>query len=166
MGNFFIGIGPFLSSIGALILLMYFCVPDSYQLFAGYITHHVRPAQLNIEMFTSSLFSAVVLFESLFTIENALNPLFWLFLFLALCISTHIALSKEDIRGAVSGMSALFVFLFCLHAFSSIFNIDIIGTASYYHAYIIAFASSALLFSFITLCICFVLYILKNQFNT
>ena len=162
IGNFFIGIGPFISGIVSLMILMYCFVPESYRLFTDFLENQVRPEQMSLDMVKSVLFSSVVLFQSLFTIENIVNPLFWLFLFLAISVSTHIALSKEDIKGAATGISSVFILLLVVNLLGAFFHFDsskMISTLTSYHAYTMAFASLAILFSCVTLCICFFLYI-------
>lgn len=164
IGNFFIGIGPFISGVVSLMILMYCFVPESYRLFTAYLENEVRPERMSIEIVKSMFISLGVLFQSLFTIKNIVNPLFWLFLFLALSISTHIALSKEDIKGARAGISSVFILLLAINLLGVIFDFDshiIISTLTSYHVYTIAFAGLAILFSCITFCMCFILYIIR-----
>ena len=112
IGNFFIGIGPIISGITALILLMRYFVPESYFLFNTTLEKTIASTSINIEMIQNMLLSTFVLLKSLFTIGNLLNPSFWLFLFIAICISAHIALSKPDIKGSIDGVVVMFIVLF------------------------------------------------------
>jgi tryptophan-rich sensory protein len=166
IGNFFIGIGPFISGILSLVILMYFFVPESYHLFTAYLENQVRPEQMSIDMVMSVLISSGVLFKSLFTAGNIVNPFFWLFIFLATSISTHIALSKEDIKGAATGISSIFILLLLFNFLGAFLHFDsskMISSLVSYHAYTMAFASLAILFSGITFCICFILYIVNRK---
>lgn len=166
IGNFFIGIGPFISGIASLMILMYCFVPESYRLFTAYLENQIRPEQISIDTVKSVLISSGILFQSLFTIGNIVNPLFWLFIFFAISISTHIALSKEDIKGAATGISSVFILLLIVNLLGAFFHFDsssMISTLTSYHVYTMAFASLAILFSCITFCICFILYIVNHK---
>jgi hypothetical protein len=165
IGHFFIGIGPFFSGILSLILLMYFFVPESYLVFTDYLDHHVQPEHLNKEMIVSIFLSSWVLLKSLFTLDHLVDPYFWIFLLLATCISTHIALSKSDIKGAASGLLSIFFLLFFVNILGMIFHFDSnkwVSLLASYHTYTIAFSSLAILFSFMTFVSCFLIYQLSK----
>jgi hypothetical protein len=161
IGNFFIGMGPIFSGIGALVLGMYVMVPDSYHTFSTYISPNIHNS--NHLMVIGSAIIAIAI--SLFTFENLLNPLFWLFLLFAFSISSHIALSKADIKGSSKGLLMIFFVLFITNLVAGFFDIDTYGfivRLTQYNAYVLAFSSFALLFSFITLLISFILFKLKS----
>ena len=91
IGNFFIGIGPIISGITALILLMRYFVPDSYFYFIQLSRKTITSTSINVEMVQNMLLSTFVLLKSLFTINNVLNPSFWLF-YLSPFVFLHISL--------------------------------------------------------------------------
>ncbi|MFJ5760959.1 hypothetical protein ACIQAA_18000 [Neobacillus sp. NPDC093182] len=161
IGNFFIGMGPIFSGIGALMLGMYVLVPKSYFTFSAYIDNHVSPGSDDLMVIVSA---TLAITKSLFTLENLLNPLFWLFLLFAVSISSHIALSKADINGSSKGLLMIFCVLFIVNLIAGLFNIDtyrFIVRLTEYNAYVLAFSSIALLFSFMTLLISYIIYKLK-----
>jgi hypothetical protein len=165
IGNFFIGMGPIFSGIGSLIFGMYLLVPESYQTFREYIDLHVSSAVQNRNYLMVLGNAVLVITKSFFTFKNLLNPLFWIFLILAICISSHIALSKADIKGSTKGLFMIFFFLFVINFVSGFFDIDtfiFITKLTEYNAYVLAFSSIAILFSFITLLISYILYKLKS----
>lgn len=109
-------------------------------------------------MIQNMLLSTFVLLKSLFTIGNLLNPSFWLFLFIAICISAHIALSKPDIKGSIDGVIVMFIVLFLFNIIAGLFQYDsnqLIGQVMKYNMYLIAFSSVALLFSCISTLVSF-----------
>ena len=113
-------------------------------------------------MVQNMLLSTFVLLKSLFTINNVLNPSFWLFLFIAICISAHIALSKPDIKGSIDGVIVMFIVLFLFNIMAGLFQYDsnqLIGKMMKYNMYLIAFSSVALLFSCISTLVSFGFYI-------
>ena len=110
----------------------------------------ITSTSINVEMVQNMLLSTFVLLKSLFTINNVLNPSFWLFLFIAICISAHIALSKPDIQGSIDGVIVMFIVLFLFNIIAGLFQYDsnqLIGKVMKYNMYLIAFSSVALLFS-------------------
>ncbi|MGQ0515227.1 hypothetical protein ACT453_24855, partial [Bacillus sp. D-CC] len=86
--------------------------PNSYFLFNTTLEKTIASTSIDVEMVQNMLLSTFVLLKSLFTINNVLNPSFWLFLFIAICISAHIALSKPDIKGSIDGVIVMFIVLF------------------------------------------------------
>ena len=111
------------------------------------------------------LLSTFVLLKSLFTIGNLLNPSFWLFLFIAICISAHIALSKPDIKGSIDGVVVMFIVLFLFNIIAGLFQYDsnqLIGQVMKYNMYLIAFSSVALLFSCLSTLVSFSFYKIRR----
>jgi hypothetical protein len=165
IGKFFIGIAPVMIGIAALIGLMYGLVPQSYEVFIRSVEMNVQTEQLDVTFFKSTFLSIGMLLKSLFTWSNVMSPAFWFFLFLSICISTHIALSSEDMKGAWSGLLTIFMVLFFINVVAALFNLNYTRWTSQvntYNAYVISFASIALLFASITLLISFVIYQFKR----
>ncbi len=165
IGNFFIGIGPIISGITALILLMRYFVPDSYSLFNTNLEKTVTSTSINLDMIQNMFLSTFFLLKSLFTMSNLLTPSFWLFLFIAICISAHIALSKPDIKGSIDGVIVMFIILFLFNIIAGLFQYDsnqLIGKVMKYNMYLIAFSSVALLFSSISTLVSFGFYKMRG----
>ena len=167
IGNFFIGIAPIFSGIAALVGLMYCLIPPSYSVFMNGVETNLQPGGAMNDMIKHTVLSSILLLKSIFTISNLLNPYFWLFLILAICISTHIALSKPDIQGALDGLITIFLFLFLFNVIGGILHFNshtIIANIAKYNAYLLAFSSIAILFSCITLAISYILYQIKRKY--
>lgn len=165
IGNFFIGIGPIISGITALILLMRYFVPESYSLFNTTLETTIAATSINLEMIQNMFLSTFFLLKSLFTMSNLLTPSFWLFLFIAICISAHIALSKPDIKGSIDGVIVMFIMLFLFNLIAGLFQYDsnqLIGKMMKYNMYLIAFSSVALLFSCISTLVSFGFYKMRG----
>nr|WP_275900866.1 hypothetical protein [Bacillus mycoides] len=165
IGNFFIGIGPIISGITALILLMRYFVPASYYLFNTNLETTVTSTSINLDMIQNMFLSTFFLLKSLFTMSNLLTPSFWLFLFIAICISAHIALSKPDIKGSIDGIIVMFIVLFLFNIIAGLFQYDsnqLIGKMMKYNMYLIAFSSVALLFSCISTLVSFGFYKMRR----
>lgn len=164
IGNFFIGVAPVFSGIAALVILMYSFVPQSYQLLMKEIAA-IKMEGTSSEIAYHIFSSAIVLWKSLFTITNFAHPSFLLFLFLSVCISTHIALSRPDIDGALSGVITIFIVLLIINGASSFLHLSssglmqLLGTVN---AYVLVFASVALIFSFMSLLISYIVFTIKR----
>ncbi|WP_243521172.1 hypothetical protein [Bacillus pseudomycoides] len=165
IGNFFIGIAPIFSGMAILILLMYYFVPQSYSVFIHALETNTQSTSINIDMLQSIVSSSFLLLKSLFTIHNLSTPSFWLFLFIAICMSAHIALSKPDIEGSLDGVITIFIVLILFNTIARLFHYDsnqLIGNVVKYNMYVLAFSSIAILFSCIAVCISFICYKIKT----
>jgi hypothetical protein len=159
IGLFFIGIGPIFSGIGSLIVAMYFMVPEMYQALTDYIFYELNFGETTVVGVVIETLSFTA--QSFFTIENFINPLFWLYILLAICISSHIALSRADVEGASRGLVALFIALILYNFVASFLGIEsqhMIGKIAQYNMYVLAFSSIALLFSLLTLLCSYLIY--------
>lgn len=166
VGNFFIGIGPIFSGIGSLVLGMYLLVPQSYSAFQAQIQQHITMEKLDINVLKTVSSAGFAISKSLFTFENLINPLFWIFLVVAISISSHIALSKADIHGSAKGLLMIFFVLVLFNVIAGLLNWDsyqMIVKIAEYNIYVLAFSSIALLFSFMTLVFSLLFYKIKSH---
>ncbi|MEH7331909.1 hypothetical protein V7161_04675 [Neobacillus drentensis] len=165
VGNFFIGLGPIFSGIGSLILGMYLFVPQSFKTFQQQLREHVSLEKLDLNVIKSIVGAILAISKSLFTIENFINPLFWIFLVIAISISSHIALSKSDIQGSAKGLLTIFFLLVLFNLVSGLFHLDsyrLILKLAEYNAYVLALSGIAFLFSLFTLVVSYILYQIKK----
>jgi len=154
IGNFFIGIAPIFSGIGALFLGLYYLLPSSYKVFAVYLQADVMTKPLDLTFVKGLASASLVLIQSIFTLSNLFNPFFWIFLIIAIGISSHMALSWADIKGATRGLVLLYVILCILTMLSYLMRFNSYGYISHlarYNAYLLAFSALGLIFSFFTL---------------
>lgn len=149
IGNFFIGIAPIFGGLICIILLMKFLLPSSYGEFIKISTGNINISNLNIKIIERILNSYYGLIKTIFTYSNLKNPMFYIFLFLSICISSHISLSKADINGASKGLFIMFALIILL---------NIVGLTKYismadiirYNVMLTDFLLVALIFSLIT----------------
>lgn len=161
IGNLFIGFGPIFSGTASLILGLYFLLPNSFQVFKTYLVHGVDNDKIDINTINSSVNAGIILIKSIFTTNNLSNLNFWIFIIISICISAHIALSTQDVKGAKDGYIVLFVLIFVINLILRSFSIS---TTNYiielgrYNAHLIAFLIIALIFSAFTLVVSFLCY--------
>jgi hypothetical protein len=166
IGNFFIGLGPIFSGIGALVLCMYLLVPDSFTTFQSQIGQPTTLQNIDMNLFKTVGDAVIALSKSLFTVDNLSTPTFWVFLVLAICISSHIALSKADIQNSAHGLVMMFLLLVLINVFTGLFDVNSSQLMQYlriYNAYIIAFSSIAIFCSLMTFVFSLLLFKLKGR---
>lgn len=163
-GNFFIGLGPIFSGVGSLLLGMYLLVPQSFATLDFFIAQHITFEKVDLPLLLTVWEVVVIFSKNLFTLENLLNPLFWVYFVLAICISSHIALSWADIKGSARGLGMIFFLLVLWNLTARIFGFvtyRAVTKLAEYNAYVLAFSSIALTFSLLTWVISYLLYQVK-----
>lgn len=161
VGNFFIGIAPIISGIGTLFVSLYYLLPNSFKVFEVYLQKGVMNKSFDITFVQGFARASFVLIQSIFTLGNLFNPHFWIFLVIAIGISSHMALSSADIKGATHGLVSLYVVLFILAMIGNFMRVNAysyISQVARYNAYILAFSALALIFSLFTLVLSFIAY--------
>lgn len=115
IGNFFVGIAPIFGGTISIIVLMRVIIPHTYNKFIQVLIESTHITTLSKETINGiiNLYSDIV--KKIFSLENFQNPYFYIFLFLAICISSHISLSAADIKGASRGLTVIFVILLILN---------------------------------------------------
>lgn len=120
-GNFFIGIGPVISGTLALYAVLYFLVPNYSEVFVHLKAQSEVWTNLlkgHFQGVFSAIFSSLyATLSTLFIKENMTDYRFYIFLYLALCISSHMELSPPDIKGAWLGMVWLLLAFFLFNLF-------------------------------------------------
>jgi hypothetical protein len=162
VGNFFIGVGPIISGIVSLIVGMYFLVPQSFQTFTSLIYQNATQQIVGLEE-TFGVVSTLV--KGLFSQENLVNPLFWIYMLLGICISSHIALSKQDMKGSARGLIAIFVVLLLIKLVTGLLGFDshiLVLKLAQYNAYVLAYSTIGILFALIALLLSYTIYKVKQ----
>lgn len=159
IGNFFISMGPIFSGTAALILGMYIFLPGSSATFVNYLT--LSPGAEDPYQFTKIFTLTVELFKSIFSVENLNSAGFWIYFALAIGISSHIALSWEDLKGAGRGLATIFMLILLVNVAALILNIDIsefFRSILVLNVYLLAFSMISIVFSLIRLVLSFFAY--------
>ena len=105
IGNFFIGVAPILCGSGVLLLLMYLLVPSIY---SEVMSELQFIGLLSTDFFDLSTYAGYFdlfweIISEIFDFTNSGNILWWIFIVLALMISSHMELSTADIKGGFKG---------------------------------------------------------------
>jgi hypothetical protein len=116
-GNFFIGIAPIFGGAVSIIALMHFIIPEAYNQFVNILISNFHVTTINKTIVEGILSSYLGLIKTIFSLKNFENPLFYIFLFVAISISSHISLSSADIKGASRGLGVIFFILLIINIF-------------------------------------------------
>jgi hypothetical protein len=164
IGNFFIGMGPLLSGTAALILGIYLLLPDSFATFANYLSFEPDQPEPYILVNIPSMLTE--LFVNIFSLENATSPRFWIYVLLAFGVSSHIALSRDDLKEVRRGLITIFVSILLINIIAFIIGLDFSGIFAIIltlNIYFLAFSMVSIFFSLIRLFLSAFLYFLAYR---
>ncbi len=134
IGNFFIGVGPIIFGALALYAALYYLVPGKNVIFSG-IESQGRVLVEGIRGEYAGAVSAVwattkQTVSNLFNADNFRDYRFWIFLYLAICISSHMQLSPPDIKGAKKGLISIVVLFLVFNLI--VLGLEATGISSYF----------------------------------
>jgi hypothetical protein len=119
LGNFFIGIGPAVIGCAVLFGLFYFMIPGSARVWDAVL---IKANEINgyslgsyFEVWRDA---ALALVRLIFTAENLTGWRFWVFLYLAICVSANIRLSWADVAHSLSSLGCIVLPFFLINLVS------------------------------------------------
>ncbi|SDD03504.1 hypothetical protein [Williamwhitmania taraxaci] len=134
IGNFFIGVGPIIFGAVVLYAALYYLLPNAKEVMASIDAQSKVMASANQlsfgAIFDSLKGTAISTLESLFFWSNFSHLLFWVFLYVAVCISSHMELSPSDIKGALSGLISLVLFFLLINTI--IMLLEVTGVSNHF----------------------------------
>ena len=120
LGNLFIGIAPLFGGSIALALLLWLFFPD-----AAKSAIESTQAQNTGDAFTKMVSLVGALCSNILAVKNLATIRFWTFVYLVLCVGSHMAPSWSDYRGASRG-----VYVFGALVVAGVFLLALMGTDS------------------------------------
>lgn len=115
IGNFFIGVAPIVGGIMVIVGLMFFLIPDAFTAYANILAGSLNTqtiGDINLWEIGNTYWRLII---TIFSWENFQSLNFYIFLFLTICISSHMALSPADIKGSLGGLIFIFMILLILN---------------------------------------------------
>lgn len=153
IGNFFISLGPIGSGTAAILFYMYMLEPAAFSA----LQQHIIAASVDhitiADFISRSTQSIIIVYDELINGENIFSLNFWIFVWLAMCTSSHIALSEADIKQGISGLMVIFLVTVLVNVGAALFGIPILQyvlTAAKYNLYAVAVLSVSVAFSLLT----------------
>ncbi|HUW05302.1 MAG TPA: hypothetical protein VMW01_03480 [Williamwhitmania sp.] len=134
IGNFFIGVGPIIVSAIVIYASLYYLVPNAREVLSGIDAQSKVMAGAAHGHFASIMESlkvtTMVTLKSLFNPANFSSYLFWIFLYISMCVASHMELSPPDIKGALSGLISLVIFFLLFNL--AIMLLEVFGISHYF----------------------------------
>jgi hypothetical protein len=164
IGNFFIALGPLFSGTFTILASMYFLLPKTFHIILNKVAgaKYINFSAKKFTQYVAANFQTV--FLSMFTPSNFRRAEFWVFLFIAVCIASHIALSTQDMKGMRDGLVAAYLaaFLINLLAFLCGYGglFGVLFSIKYFNFCVLYMLSVSVLFSVVTWMISVVLSVL------
>ncbi|WP_443659223.1 hypothetical protein [Clostridium algidicarnis] len=166
IGNLFIALGPIFSGTSVLILALYSFMPESFSILKRYVIYGINSDKIDKGLIVSLLNLSGGLLKSVFSANNFQHLSFWIFIIVAICVSSHMALSKADIENGKDGFLVLFAFIFIVNIVLVYFSVNITQYKLQlirYNIYLSVFLMIALMFSLFSLGISFLCYLLFSK---
>jgi hypothetical protein len=138
IGNFFIGIGPVLMGSLVLFLLIKYLVPNNGELLALVTSKGsaIDSPDAVKNQFVQLYHTGLAVIPALFTRANMQSWQFWVFLYVAVSVASHMELSLPDLKGAGSGLISIAVLLVVLNSIGLFFNVDLSSSVAGISQYI------------------------------
>lgn len=152
-GNFFISLGPIFSGTATILFFMYMLEPNTFTALQEYIVSVPVEGTNIVDFIKWSGHSIMIVYAGIVNSGSVGSRSFWMFLFLAMCTASHIALSKADINNAISGLvvTLLVVVLFNIGAsLCGIETLKYVLAVAKYNIYLISVLSVSIAFSLVT----------------
>lgn len=165
IGNLFIGAAPLITGTILIFFLYKFLLPEG-QSFLNQYQSFFNYTEISLNQLGNIFLQSTILFFSfIFRAENISNWQFWLFLYLTLSISAHIAPSPADFKGITNGLLTISVLLFLINFVTFIFNFNlntIILSLGQYQGILIGFFILAIILSFLYWFISLAFYLISK----
>lgn len=111
VGAFFVGIAPLLGGAAAILLLLHLLLPGALAVMAPALPAGPGDAAGWSAMWRGLVGMLEHIVRVMFSPASLSSWRLWLFLYLALCIGSHISPSREDLKGSLVGGLAVFALL-------------------------------------------------------
>lgn len=168
IGNFFIGIAPIVGGTLVIMLLMLVMLPAECHQMMDAIKSFQWPTDISLDSILMVKNSIVSLFVILFTKENMKSVLFWIFIYLVISISSHMALSTADLKGASSGIGAMYLVIVIANIIIRVLHLNLEKVFVIYYlfnSYFITMLTIAVFCSLCSLLLSLLLYSLRSAMN-
>ncbi|MCR3761638.1 hypothetical protein [Clostridium felsineum] len=123
LGDFFIGLTPFLFGIIVTFIVMKISIPNVFNDFCVVVSKNANSLTLDFDTLNGIKNADEELLKVFFSVTNAYNIHFFAFLALAAYIVLSMSPDKGDIRGVLRGFCVIFIFIAILN-FIDAFNLS------------------------------------------
>ncbi|WP_372371115.1 metalloprotease family protein [Candidatus Uabimicrobium sp. HlEnr_7] len=110
IGTLFVGLAPFFIGITALLLFTYWMFPEFAVEWKLSSFSNIMQAEFAV-FWDEFSHNFTIFINELFTEQNMKRWEFWLYLYVCLCIASHMAPSSSDLKGAWPGVFLLVIII-------------------------------------------------------
>lgn len=162
-GLFPVGFAPVICGTLTLFISMKFLINDIYNSLIYDIKSIIYSSAdiLSADFFNLQIEMYKRLINSLLSAGNIHNIFFWVFIYIAICISSHIALSRADLKSSLTGIITIFIIIFIINIGKNIINIDIISYIDRLKIYNIFFSTLLFIEIFFSILFFIITYIFR-----
>lgn len=127
IGNFFIGFGPILFGSFVIFMLIKYLLPNNEVILSIISNQKTDISSVSgfLQQFITIYSSGIQILSELFSMANLKTWQFWVFLYISLCISSHMELSPPDLKGVWSGLVAIIILLIVINSITVFFGVNI-----------------------------------------
>jgi len=153
IGNLFISLGPIFSGTVAILFFMYMLEPNTFKAMQKYVVSAPVDSNNIVDFIKWSSHSIMIVYTGILNSGSSGSPSFWIFLLLAICTASHIALSKADIKNAISGLIVTLFAIIVFNIGASFYGIETLKyvlIAAKYNIYLVSVLSVSMAFSLVT----------------
>ncbi|MGE5497605.1 MAG: hypothetical protein ACM3Q2_06035 [Syntrophothermus sp.] len=127
IGCFFISTGPLFMGVSLIYLLMFLFLPNYHSVISAVSDSRLAAVNLfnikdHMPFMISSGFNMIA---AVFNRGNFSAWEFYLFIYLSACISSHMALSPQDLKGMWKGMLIIIIILFLINLTAVLLRYDL-----------------------------------------
>lgn len=136
IGNFFIGIGPIIFGTVVLYVALQYLVPNTKEVFSSIQSQSsvlIKNIHGEWSGFASIWDTTLSTLKALFNKSNFSCYTFWIFLYLSVCVSSHMELSPPDIKGALSGLIMLILLFLVMNII--VIGVETAGASHYFGSF-------------------------------
>lgn len=167
VGNFFIGVAPIIVGTIVISLALKWLLLDSYTLLVGQIETVIKLQETGqwldggqLKMLGSIL---IQFMQNLFARQHLRQFEFYIYIVIMYSISTHMSLSREDLKGSLAGAVVLCVLLLIGGFGLYYYDAALFAMISFRMSlYLTLFLSIGIMFAVITLAISFIIFSIKK----
>lgn len=155
IGNFFIGVAPIIGGSLLLFFVVKFLFPDTFNNMSWEIVRlqSIQEETFSINTITNILMVAWKFIQYIF---SDFNLTLIIFLLIAMCISLHMNLSKQDIKGSLPSLPFILLIIVLVNIILGIISSDLYDNYLYIVNILGSFLTSSLIFSLI-ISLCYVI---------
>lgn len=160
---FLVGIAPIIGGTLFLFVILKLLIPNTYFQLLEIIKYSLDISK-EIGVFSLEFISIIMktsfdMITIIFARDNFSKIQFWIFIFLAMSVASHMSLSSADVKGTLKGLSSVFILIFLVNVVMVFLGFSpekLLKIGCIINTYILMFLMLAILFSIINVILTYI----------